>query len=43
MVASHVPGVLTFDTITTTITGSNQISYSPSGGFHAGDSYFGHY
>jgi hypothetical protein len=43
MTASHVPGVLTFDAITSSITGSGQISYSPSGGFHIGEYYFGHY
>jgi hypothetical protein len=43
MTASHVPGVLTFNTITSLITGSNQVYYSPSGGFHIGESYFGHY
>ena len=43
MTASHVPGVLTFNPITSSISGSGQISYSPSGGFHVGTSYFGHY
>ena len=43
LTASHVPGVLTFDSINTSNTGSNTISYSPSGGFHIGNSYFGHY
>jgi hypothetical protein len=43
LTASHVPGVLTFDSINTSTTGSNTISYLPSGGFQAGNSYFGHY
>ena len=43
MTASHVPGVLTFSPITSSISGSDQISYSPNGGFHVGTSYFGHY
>ena len=42
LTASHVPGVLTFDSANSS-TGSSTISYSPSGGFHIGNSYFGHY
>jgi len=43
MTASHVPGVLTFDATTSSITGSGQIYFSPSGGFQTGEYYFGHY
>jgi len=43
LTASHVPGVLTFDSINPPDTGSSTISYSPSGGFHIGNLNFGHY
>jgi hypothetical protein len=34
MSASHVPGVLTFDSVSTPITGSGQVLYSSSGYFY---------
>ena len=43
LTASHASGVLIFDSINTSDTGSNTISYSPSGGFHIGNLNFGHY
>jgi len=40
--ASHVPGVLVFDSTSTPNTGSNTLFYSSSCKFYTGDFYFGH-